>query len=161
MSSRKASSTSPWTSYRPNNSRGFTLIEILVVLSLGLILISSTYFLSIGTIRSFAFQRAHATVKQELWRARTDTMSQTQDSNWGVIFSGHTITRYRGDSYSARAVEDDVIHVFDETLTFAGTEEIPFIGLDGSVSSTHSVVLTDQSRTATTTVYSSGAIMTP
>ena len=79
-------------------SRGFTLLELLLVLVLGIILTTASYLLSVPAIRSYEFQRMRETVHRELWRARSDTIANTKDSDWGIRFSGSTLTRYRGNS---------------------------------------------------------------
>lgn len=142
-------------------AQGFTLLELSLVLAIGVVLMSASYLLSIGAIRAHEFRRTHEIVNRELWRARSDTLSNTKDSGWGVRFSANTLTRYRGSSYATRQSAEDIVHTLGGQLTFSTTTDVPFLRPEGTVSGPYVIVLTDQIRTATTTVHTSGAILTP
>ena len=147
--------------HRFSRVRGFTLLELLVVLALGVILTTASYLLSVTAIRSHEFQRTRETVNQELWRARTDTIANTQDSSWGIRLSANTLTRYRGNSYASRQVADDVIYTFGSQIVFSGASEVTFLRPEGTVASTQTIFFTDSMRSATTIISPSGAILTP
>lgn len=140
---------------------GFTLLELVLVLALGLILTSATYLLGMSALRSHQFQRASGVIQRELWQARADTLANTKDSNWGVQFSPQSITRYRGNAYASRFSEDDIVYTFEAPLTVSSTGEVTFLRPGATVNSSRTIVITDQLRTATTIVSPSGSITTP
>lgn len=142
-------------------AHGFTLVELLVVMALGAILLSATYFISLQTLRTREFERARETVHRELWHARADTLANTQDSNWGVNVSPHALTRYRGNSYASRQIADDVVHTFSDNVTLSSNGDIVFQRPEGTLSSARTITITDELRTTTTTISISGVIISP
>ncbi len=142
-------------------SRGFTLLELLLVLALGSILMTATYLLGMPAIHSYEFQRTRETVNRELWRARSDTIANVKDSSWGIRFSGSTLTRYRGSSYLSRQVADDVVYTFGNQIVFSGAHEVTFLRPEGTVTSTQIIFLLDAVRSVTITIPPSGAVLTP
>jgi len=151
-------------------SRGFTLMEILIVFGIMLLLLGLSAVFSSQTLRNVEFNRARETARNELMTAQADTMAGTFDSAWGVKFSTTTnsIIRYKARSatetgYAYRDTYFDATTTFGNSVTInpiSGVTDIPFIRPKGfpSATTTVSIKISDDTNNATITINTLGAI---
>lgn len=149
------------------NRRGFTLIEILLVVTLTLVmagLLAPILFdaLSRGDARSYALQAVDS-----LREAQSSTMSGRANSRYGVHFEQGKLVMFQGATYSA-VDTNNLTQSFSGRATIAsvtfspggactvatgvGNCDIHFARVRGTPTETGSVVITDltgQSRTVT------------
>ncbi len=139
-------------------SPGFTLMEVLVVLGIVVLLAGMTLTIGSQTVRNTEFDRVRETIRTELAAAQADTIGGTLDSGWGVAFATGTVTRYRGTSFAARVTSYDRVTTFGNGVTISGTTDVVFTRPKGLPSAASTIVLTDGTHWATTTVNLAGGI---
>lgn len=133
--------------YRVNSinkeaTRGFTLIELMLVLGLLTILISITissynYFMEPENLAS-----AKIGVVEAVRLARIRSQSGNGDSTWGVKLTSTEVVIFKGASYTMRDPE------YDQSLDLLGTipsgvNEIVFDKISGLTSTTGIITLTN------------------
>lgn len=144
--------------------KGFTLIEVMVVIALLLIL--ST--LSVAGFRTFAVKSGQATVSQTvlgaLKEAHAKTLASLDDTTYGVHFTSSSVTIFQDGTYIAGDTDNDVrklparTSITDISLS-GGSTEVVFARLTGKASSvgTVTVALTsDLSSSQVITIHESG-----
>jgi prepilin-type N-terminal cleavage/methylation domain-containing protein len=140
-----------------NHRPGFTVIELLIALAIVAMLVFMTVVVSSRTIKNSEFDRVRETVRGELTRAQADTISGTLDSAWGAYFTATSVTRYKGSSFATRIPSVDVISSFGG-ITANGPKDVSFTRPYGLPASAATIVITNGTQTATTTVNTAGAI---
>lgn len=113
--------------------RGFTLVEIIIVIGLSVVLIGSFSFLGTQTIKNQEFERVEEIIKSELFHAQARSMSGTDDSSWGVAFMENQIVSFRGPNYAQRDAEYDNIINFSNDIIISGASEVVFNRIDGGI----------------------------
>ena len=138
---------------------GITLIEVLIVLAIMMLLGGTTSLISTQVLRNAEIDRIRESIRSELLIAQADSIAGTLDSAWGVAFTSDAITRYSGTSYAMRNPAYDRVTSFsNSSLLLTGTLDIAFVRPTGVPRTSGSIVVTDGSSTATTTVTAGGAI---
>ena len=139
-------------------SRGFTLIELIVVMAVLAVLVGATALLGMRTVNVQEFERVRETARNELVAARSDTIAGSNDSAWGVKFNANSAVRFKGNTYASRVSAYDRTTSFGNTVTISGTSEVDFTRPFGAPSASATIILSDGSRTATMTVNTIGTI---
>lgn len=139
-------------------SRGFTLIELVVVIGLMALFMAFTLPVGMETLRQHAFLNARESIRTTLTTAREDTLAGTNNAAWGVALFPHDIVRFQGSSYASRVPAYDVTISLGSLVTLSGPSEVTFTRPDGFPSTPSTLILTDSQRTATTTVNVLGTI---
>ncbi|MBI4133380.1 hypothetical protein HY478_02080 [Candidatus Uhrbacteria bacterium] len=137
--------------------KGFTLLEILIVLVLVIMIVVMSAVLGRQTILNQELERVRETIRSELVRAQGDTIAGTRDASWGVAFSTNTVTRFQGTSYATRNQAFDAVTTF-QNVTITGPTEIVFSRPEGVPTGTGTITVTLGTRTTTVTVNAAGAI---
>jgi len=154
--------------------RGFTLLEIIVVVGVLLILLTivfSSMRLTNASLRSKTHQEVHSMLMEASRRARDGVA----DSDWGVYFqyenaTGKAInaTLYAGENYGSRDMQYDRITVFDESILFSDValldvlawtgngNEVTFETISGDTHQTGSMKLTTGSKETIVIIESTG-----
>lgn len=141
-----------------NISRGFTIIELLIVIGMTAIFAGFTAIVSTPAVRNAEFDRVRETVRNELATAQADTIGGTLDASWGVAFSSNSITRYRGANYATRNIAFDHVTTFGNGVVLSGATDVAFVRPTGLPMASASIVMSDGSLHATTTINAAGAI---
>ena len=89
---------------------GFTLIEILVVMTLLAVLTGLTIPVGLRFLRNEQLTSAGDDVIQSLRRAQELSRIQERDSSYGVFFTNSGYTFFKGTSYSGRDTVYDEIY---------------------------------------------------
>lgn len=111
--------------------KGFTLLEVLLVIALLAILSG----ISIPVYQSFQFKSdldlATLDVSQSLRRAQILAQSVDGDMSWGVKTESEKITLFKGASFESRDENLDEIFNIPANVTFSGLKEVVFTKFSG------------------------------
>lgn len=146
------------TSIIKNYMRGFTLIEVLIVISLLTMLAGLTLFFDVSSFRRTAFNAELATLAVALQTARADALNNINQSAHGVkiypgSYNGYVV--FEGTDYSHRDATKDVSIPSMYTVSVAplSADEVVFKQLSGEASTTnYTLALFDTNRHASGTV---------
>ena len=127
-------------------SRGFTLVEILIVIAiLGIltgIIINSTLNFRRGAALNTETERVVAILNQ----ARTQTLSSLNDLAYGVYFTTNTVAIFSGSTYVASSVGEQIFNldpqVIISNINLDGGQEVGFARLSGRSSASGNLSLT-------------------
>ena len=108
------------------HSRGFTLIEIVLVIALVSILAGLGLRLPYLLISQAPLGLAADVTLSAIHRAQALAATQSRDSGWGVRIASASATIFRGDAFSSRDEADDDILPFDTTVTVSGSDTLLF-----------------------------------
>lgn len=149
-----------------NSTRGFTVIEVLIVIAITGILATITFTTFTNVYRTHALDKTRTTAISILEQARSNSMASKNSQRFGVHFATTTITLFQGNSYTAGSSTNSVFTVSPYVLLSdidlnGGGNEVVFGRLIGTT--THYGTLTytlstDTSKTKTITVYATGII---
>jgi len=134
-------------SLRENKSGGgFTLIEILVVISL--ISIFAFFFVSVGLnfYKSQQLESQSQTILQTLRRAQLKAMSVELDSSFGVYLTNDSYVLFKGSSYVARDPQYDEVFELPKIINVSGISEIVFSKFEGKPSVIGNIILATNSQ---------------
>lgn len=149
---------------KSNHDRGFTLIEILIALGIGLVL--TTVVLSVFmNFRSYqALDKDVGLIVEVIRQAKSLTLNSKNSSQYGVHFESGSITIFTGASYSSTS-PTNLVHTFNSgvsaTTTLTGSvRDIVFKRLSGETDNNGTIVLSSQfsTTTKTITVYKTGLV---
>lgn len=153
-----------------NGLKGFTLVEILIVIVILAILI----VIAIPTFRSFRVEtdlnNSIDQVINTLRRAQSKTLASEEANQWGVYFSTsslpHQYILFQGENYASRVTSSDESYNLPESVEIhevdlAGEAEVVFDRLIGSTSQSGSISLrlkADPTKSQTVYVENSGQV---
>lgn len=138
--------------------RGFTILELIVVITITLVLIGITTAVAWRAVSVQEIDRARELVRSELTTAQNDALAGTRDATWGVAFSGNTLTRFQGASFATRNPAYDRVTIFSAAISITGAPEIVFARTEGIPASPATLTITDGIRSAMVVVSTAGAI---
>jgi prepilin-type N-terminal cleavage/methylation domain-containing protein len=129
--------------YRKN---GFTLVEILVALTILVILMSIGAYALINTRTAKQLDTTTDSIAAKLEEARTNALSGKSGTNFGLAFSSTTYTYWSGASYTAGTASTITYTIptgFSLTSTIPGTDHIlMFSRITGIASATGNITIT-------------------
>lgn len=138
--------------------RGFSLIELVLVVALVGVVSVFTYPMSLSLYNSQVFSDAHNVLVDSLHIAHSYALTQKNDTSHGVkIFEDYYVV-FEGASYVARDQEMDVSVSLPDTVSFSGSYEVVFDQFTGYVNESSDIVLADAYQQATVTVSQIGVI---
>lgn len=82
------------------NKKGFTLIEILIVMSILGLLSLIVFGFFVDYRKSQATTRDVELITSLLYKARSDAISSNSSSDYGVHFASSTVTTFKGSTYN-------------------------------------------------------------
>lgn len=132
--------------------RGFTLIEMVVVLAILLILFAIVGTIASGTLPKNQLNHEGGFVQETLRRAQALSVAGKQDTVWSVHFTSSTMTLFAGTDYATRDPQYDELHTFPDGLTASGLTDVTFTAPKGTPSTTGSVTLTNDATTQSVTI---------
>ncbi len=148
------------------NGRGFSLIEILVVMGMLMIVGGFTAAMGYGSFRSGAFYGEQGILISALQKARAAALNNIRESPHGVavfpaLHPGSYVV-FEGTSYAAVVdhSKDEVLGSLYPVTVSPGSAEVVFAQLSGNANYSGDIVLHDPVRGvyATTSVNSEGRI---
>lgn len=128
--------------YHFNTQKGFTVIEILVVIGILLILLGITLGALSSQKNSATAERDAQNVLTYLEKARNQTLSSIDNSSYGVIFTSTSTRLFKGTSYSAPNLLSTYEYTSGVTSTIAlsgGATQLYFNRLSGEPSATGTI----------------------
>lgn len=131
---------------------GFTLIEIIMVLAIGIILIAiGTYWYNSAKINSTLTTTTDSIVSA-LEQAKTNAISGKNGQSYGVTFATTTYISFSGSSYNV-SDPNNISHPVDSTLYLSNTLSsstgvIIFARLTGSANATGTINIIDASNSS-------------
>lgn len=139
-------------------TRGFSLIEVLVVLALLGIVLGSTLFFTADTYQRTAFLSERDSLVSLLQTARGKALNNVNQRRHGVAlypvgYRGYVL--FEGDTFisSDLASRTFTPASYEVTIDVASSVEIVFEQLSGNASYDGQIILIDQNRMATTSIF--------
>lgn len=113
---------------------GFTLIEVLIVLTLLSVLAGFGLILTLDSYRRFAFGAQQELLVSLLERARAQSVSNVNQSPHGLHIDAQnsTFTLFQGDSFAERDISQDLIFAGNPVQSLEGFSDIVFSRLSGT-----------------------------
>jgi prepilin-type N-terminal cleavage/methylation domain-containing protein len=140
------------------NNRGFTLIEILVVMALIAIVFGFSSVVGFDSYRKNSLKAERDTLISALQKARSQAINNVNDIKHGFYFDGTNYILFNGPSYASRNVAQDLIVEKNSAITVSGTAEIIFDQLTGNASPTGDIILGDGVSSSSVSVNQEGRI---
>lgn len=114
--------------------RGFTLVEIIVVLAIVTTLAAIGLTVGIDSYQRFLFRSDLHTAASLLQKARSSAINNIGETSHGVYFdnAGRDFVLFRGLSYATRNVSFDLPVEKSKTVTLTGPSEVVFSPLSGT-----------------------------
>ncbi len=150
------------------NKKGFSLIELIIVISITTILasISITTFFSVSEQQSLEKDVNYAIALVE--KARLQTVNAKDNSRFGVRFASSSVTLFQGSSYVAGSSTNTVFNFSPKVEISSinlsgGTPNLVFELITGKSSATGTVqfrLKTNQNSSTTVVVYKTGLVET-
>lgn len=152
--------------YKKERGKGFTLLEILVVIGIMGLLLSFTANPLLSFYRQIVFQGAVENVLTMLDEARKSTLSSYYSTEYGVHFETGRVVLFRGntfnngDSNNDEYILDVSTNISNITLN-GGVIDVVFDRITGETSTYGSIVVEQISgnlSSSTITIHSSGLV---
>jgi len=142
---------------RLKNSKGFTLIEMLIVIGILGVLASMSLFLGINNYRGDAFRSEVNSLGITLQTARADALNNINQKKHGVAmhpggYDGYIV--FEGDSYASadHSRDKDIKANYGVTFGPLSPTEIVFEQLSGNANFDGDITLYDPERNMTTAI---------
>jgi prepilin-type N-terminal cleavage/methylation domain-containing protein len=121
-------------------AKGFTFIELLIVISLVLIVSVPASIFSFNFMSQMAVRDAAEYFSGAIREAQSLAMSGKDNASWGVHYenSSHQFILFRGDSFSGRDTSFDEAMEINHNITVTGFSETIFSVSDGRPNQTFS-----------------------
>ena len=140
-----------------SQNRGFTLLEILIGLSILIFLIGLGLFLSMDFFRTYAFNYERNLVMSILQRARSRAMANIDQVSHGACYDPIRKAYVLFNDSSSCFTSAEIFSI-SKGITNSGFSGVVFNQLDGKTVSS-SITLTDQGQTSTITINNEGAVL--
>lgn len=138
--------------------RGFTFMELLVVLMFGLILYGLTVSFGVSSLSIQEMDRTVQVARSELSLARNRALSGKSSASWGVYFATSSIIQFQGASYAARVQSRDLSTPLSAGMSITGTKEYVFTAPYGDPTSSGTSTFSYAGRTRVLSVNAYGMI---
>ena len=126
-------------------SRGFSIIEILIVFGLVMILVGMTTPVGFRYYQVQLLDESVSLIFDTLLRAQQYALLQKNDSAFGVYFNNGEFVLFEGDSFVSRDQDKDESFVFSEDISIIGSQEIVFSKREGVPSATGTITISSGS----------------
>jgi prepilin-type N-terminal cleavage/methylation domain-containing protein len=140
------------------NNKGFTLIELILVVVLMSIITAMSATFYTRFINQNAVLNTVDQLVGEMHKAQIYAMSGKQNSSWGVNYGAQTITLYSGNSYGARNSAFDETFSVNATVSVSGMTDLNFARATGLPSVSPTATISGANNTKTITINSQGGI---
>lgn len=138
--------------------RGFTLVEILATLALGILIVSLIGIATTKFIEQRELDVAAQTLVSYLRIAEDRAIQSEGGSPHGVSTADGKLTLFRGSSYASRVLAYDTYFPYPGYIQISGLTEVIFAKQTGVPNTTGNFNVVAGGKTDTITVYSTGAI---
>jgi Tfp pilus assembly protein FimT len=111
---------------RQMHLKGFTLMEIMIVIVFGFILFRLTTVFGMSSLALQEMDRTTQVARSELSLSRSRALSGKGGASWGVRFEDNAIVQFQGNSYNTRNNIYDVSSPLSNSVKVSGTREFVF-----------------------------------
>lgn len=149
-------------------SRGFTLIEILVVIAIFTMLGGMALVVSMESYRGYAFRNERDMIVALLQKARSESMSNvclgtscTGGRPHGVYLQTGSVVIFQGPNYASRdsAVDETITSRYAAASTTPGSfTEVVFTQLSATTTATSTTLRDDAGHVSVISIHSEGGI---
>lgn len=143
-------------------NKGFTLIEILIVIGIGLILLSLSLTVFVDSINYHAAEKDADSVLSYIDKARNTAMNSNDFSEYGVRFASTSISIFQGTTFSTASTTmvynlSSRVNIFNIALS-NGINDLYFNKLTGKPNATGTITFKSVSGSTTKSliIYSTG-----
>lgn len=112
--------------------RGFTFLEIVIVVAITLIVGGSTALFGMQFFLERQTVIASQIIRASLVRASTYALSGRADSEWGIVQSGQEVILFAGSSFAQRQTGFDEVIPLPKNVTISPFGEIVFHRPEGT-----------------------------
>lgn len=128
------------------NSKGFTFIELLVVMAIIAILSGLGLLVSLDIYRSYSFNSERDVVLAFLQKARSQSLANINQQSHGVHFAGDSYVLFAGNTYNS-SDDNNQVYLKDPGINNTGMVDVIFEQLSGNlISGAGTLTLTDGKR---------------
>lgn len=138
--------------------KGFTLIEIILVIAIMIILAGITMPVVADYLRQEEVAKSVDMFYLKIKEARDLAINQVDDSSFGIAITNSSFTLFKGDGYSNRDISEDFVYVMPAQVTISGLPEINFSKVTGKSSSATTYTIYDKDKQYKISVDSEGFI---
>ncbi len=153
------------------NKKGYTLIELMLVVAISLIILTLTISTFAGFSSLQSLDKDTEVIAGYIQKARSQTINSKDNSEFGIKIASTTITLFEGTSYTAGAASNTVytlspkVSLSSNQMKTAGSivTSFYFQQISGKPTATGTIqykLTNDPSNTRTITIYGSGLIET-
>ena len=111
--------------------KGFTLPEVLLVVAAAAAVDMLTVPVGLRFFQSQTLDEATADIVLALRQARSQAVTQKNDSAFGVKFLASSFVVFQGGSYASRVPSEDETHPLPSGASVGGPDEVVFAKLTG------------------------------
>ena len=139
---------------------GFTLIETLLVVGIGVVIFAFSAPYSLNFYRTQLVEEARSNIISALQQAKHNAVLQKNDSSFGVALNqvANSYVSFQGESYAERVTAQDDIYSVVSGITFSGLDEVVFAKLIGTPSATGTISISYGSTTKSILVEDFGVV---
>lgn len=137
-------------------SRGYTLVELLLSISLIAIIAGSAFPITRNFLDRNEFDSAFRLAVNGIRTAQINSQTGKNDTNWGVSFQSGAIIVFSGTSYATRATSFDASSSISTKITITGASEIIFDKVTGNSSTAPTLTVAGNGYSKTITVNKKG-----
>jgi len=147
-----------------HNKTGFSFIEIIVIIAVIGILVSAVVPQFSKIRQRQVLKSAAADILSSLDKARTETLSSLNSSEYGVYFEADKVTIFKGTTFTANSPDNEVVLLTDpaniSNVTFGGVSSssgsLYFNRLSAAPNTYGTVTVNTPSYTKTITISATG-----
>ncbi len=138
--------------------RGFTLIEIVIVVGILGLVLALGLFMSLDSYRGFLNRSEVSTVVSILLRARSHAVNNVYQAGWGVCYIAPNYILYRGTACATGLTTNETLPA-NQGATIAGLAApgVRFSALDGTTTAA-TITVVQNGKTSTITLNNEGRI---
>ncbi len=143
-----------------SRNKGFTLIEILVVIAILAMLIGLGLFMSMDSYRAYLSRSERDTVVSLLERARSRAMANSFQTTWGLCYIAPNYIIFRGSTCATGAATNEATpgNPAASISGLSDTSPVVFSQLAGTTTGAV-VTIVEQSKVSTITINHEGTII--
>lgn len=149
--------------YLENANKGFTLIEIILALSVMAILMVSVSTVLYGFYRRLTLRTSADEVKSAVLKSQVSAVSISNNDFHGIHFDNDKYVIFKGDVYNPADPENEIgslpVGVNVTNITLDANDNVIFDKLTGEPSITGSLKLVSGSNEITFTINSEGTVL--
>jgi len=139
--------------------KGFTLLEVLLVMGLMLVLFTLSVPVMLPAQRRVELYVNRQITMNMYRRAQILAQNGVDDSQWGIRLESNRIILFSGNSYAGRTASRDEITTYPISITATGPSDVVFSKLYGLPSTNGTVTLSSTiNQTAIININAKGAL---